>query len=60
VFGVIAMASMVTYGLALVSDIGLAPNVAQTKRGSDPLFLNTAWTVQIRRGVLIESFSEEC
>ena len=52
-FGVIAIASMVMYGLAMVSDIGLGPNVVQSKRGGDPLFLNTAWTVQIRRGVLI-------
>ena len=52
-FGVIAIASMVLYGLAMVSDIGLGSNVVQSKRGSDPLFLNTAWTVQIRRGVLI-------
>lgn len=52
-FGVIAIASMVMYGLAMVSDIGLGPSIVQSKRGSDPLFLNTAWTVQIRRGVLI-------
>lgn len=52
-FAVIAIASMVMYGLAMVSDIGLGPSIVQSKRGSDPLFLNTAWTVQIRRGVLI-------
>jgi O-antigen/teichoic acid export membrane protein len=52
-FGVIAIASMVMYGLAMVSDIGLGPSIVQSKRGRDPLFLNTAWTVQIRRGVLI-------
>jgi O-antigen/teichoic acid export membrane protein len=52
-FGVMAIASLVMYGLALISDVGLGPNVVYSKRGNDPLFLNTAWLIQIRRGALI-------
>jgi O-antigen/teichoic acid export membrane protein len=52
-FGVMAVASMVMYGLAMISDIGLTPNIVYSKRGNDPVFLNTAWAIQIRRGVLI-------
>jgi O-antigen/teichoic acid export membrane protein len=56
-FGVMAIASMVMYGMALISDIGVGPNIVYSKRGDDPLFLNTAWAIQIRRGVIIWLFA---
>ena len=56
-FGVMSIASMVMYGLALMSDVGLGPNVIYSKRGNDALFLNTAWAIQIRRGALIWCFA---
>ena len=40
-FGVMAIAWVVMTGLAMFSDLGLKPNVVQSKRGSDPVFLNT-------------------
>ena len=52
-FGVMAIANMIMIGLAMFSDIGLRQNVVQSKRGSDPGFLNTAWGIQILRGVLL-------
>jgi O-antigen/teichoic acid export membrane protein len=52
-FGVMAIAMMVMYGLALFSDIGLRQSIVQSKRGNDAVFLNTAWAIQIVRGVLI-------
>lgn len=52
-FGVMAIAMMVLVGLALFSDVGLKPSVVQNKRGDDPLFLNTAWTIQIARGAVL-------
>lgn len=52
-FGVMAIATTVTVILALLSDIGLRQNIIQSKRGDDPVFLNTAWTVQIIRGLLL-------
>jgi O-antigen/teichoic acid export membrane protein len=52
-FGVMAIASVVMVGLALFSDLGLRQNIVQSRRGSDPAFLNTAWAVQILRGLVL-------
>jgi len=49
-FGLMALVSVVTVGLAMFSDVGIAPSIAQSKRGDDPDFLNTAWTIQVIRG----------
>jgi O-antigen/teichoic acid export membrane protein len=56
-FGVMSIASMVMYGLALISDVGIGPNIVYSRRGSDALFRNTAWAIQIRRGALIWLFA---
>ncbi len=52
-FGLMALISVVTIGLMLFSDIGLGPAIAQNRRGDDPDFLNTAWTLQVLRGVFL-------
>jgi O-antigen/teichoic acid export membrane protein len=52
-FGTIAIATIVMSGLAMFSDLGLRQSIVQSKRGNDPAFLNTAWSVQIVRGVLL-------
>lgn len=52
-FGEIALVSTLTLGISFLSDIGLAPSVIQSKRGDDPAFLNTAWTLQVLRGAMI-------
>jgi O-antigen/teichoic acid export membrane protein len=52
-FGVMAIASTVLVGLAMFSDVGLRQNIVQSKRGEQPDFLNTAWVIQIVRGLLI-------
>ncbi len=52
-FGVMAIATTVMIGLAMFSDVGLRQSVVQSHRGSEPSFLNTAWTIQILRGVVI-------
>jgi len=49
-FGIMAIAMTVTVVLTLLSDIGLHQNIIQSKRGDDPVFLDTAWVVQIYRG----------
>jgi O-antigen/teichoic acid export membrane protein len=56
-FGVMAIAMMVLVGLALFSDVGLKPSIIQSKRGHEPSFLNTAWVVQILRGVVLWCFA---
>ena len=52
-FGVMAIAGIVMTGLAMFSDLGLKQNIIQSRRGSDPVYLNTAWVVQIVRGVVL-------
>ena len=49
-FGVMAIATMVMVILGMLSDIGLTQNIVQSRRGDDPVFLDTAWVVQIVRG----------
>ena len=49
-FGVMAIASTVLFGLVMFSDMGLRQNVVQSERGNDALYLNTVWTIQIVRG----------
>jgi O-antigen/teichoic acid export membrane protein len=49
-FGLMALITTVTVGLMLFSDIGISPAIAQSKRGDDPAFLDTAWTIQVLRG----------
>lgn len=52
-FGLMAIVYVFMAGLALFSDLGINQNIIQNRRGDDPDFLNTAWVVQILRGVLI-------
>jgi O-antigen/teichoic acid export membrane protein len=53
VFGLMAIAVMVNVIAALLTDLGIHQNIIQSKRSDDPVFLNTAWTVQIIRGAII-------
>ena len=39
--------------LGLFSDIGLGPNIVRSPRGDDPQFLDTAWTLQVARGLIL-------
>ncbi|MHB2080675.1 MULTISPECIES: oligosaccharide flippase family protein [Pseudomonas] len=52
-FGVMAIATTVAVVLQLLSDVGLRPNVIQSSRGDEPLFLDTVWTVQVIRGFVL-------
>lgn len=52
-FGLMALVQTFMTGLAMFSDIGIGPSIIQNRRGEDPDFLNTAWTIQIGRGVLL-------
>jgi O-antigen/teichoic acid export membrane protein len=52
-FGVMVLANVIMVGLALFSDIGLRQGIVQSKRGDDPNYLNTVWTIQIIRGVAL-------
>jgi O-antigen/teichoic acid export membrane protein/glycosyltransferase involved in cell wall biosynthesis len=52
-FGLMQVANAILLGVNMLSDVGIGPNIIQSKRGHDPRFLNTAWTVQVIRGVLL-------
>jgi O-antigen/teichoic acid export membrane protein len=52
-FGELTLVTTIVVGISLLSDIGLAPSVIQSSRGDDPVFLNTAWTIQVLRGVML-------
>ncbi len=52
-FGIMAIIQVVLTGVAMFSDFGLRSSIIQDKRGDDPAFLNTAWTLQILRGFVL-------
>lgn len=52
-FGIMALVTVLLVGLMLFSDMGTGPAIMQSKRGDDPDFLNTAWTLQILRGGML-------
>ncbi|MEZ5714961.1 MAG: oligosaccharide flippase family protein [Paracoccaceae bacterium] len=50
-FGMMALISVFLMGLNQFSDVGVAPAIMSSKRGDDEDFLNTAWTIQVMRGL---------
>src|SRR6056297_1388295 len=52
-FGIMAIVQVVLGGVAMFSDIGIRASIVQNPRGDEPDFLNTAWTVQIIRGIFL-------
>ena len=48
-FGLMAVVYMLATALALFSDLGVARSVVLSPRGTDPEFLDTAWTIQMIR-----------
>ncbi len=52
-FGMMAILQIVIYALHMLTDVGIETSIVQKDRGSHPDFLNTAWTIQTLRGLLI-------
>ncbi len=52
-FGVMALVNIFLQGLHMFSDVGIGTSIIQHKRGEEPAFVNTAWTVQVVRGVYL-------
>ena len=52
-FGEMTLVTTLMTGITLLSDIGLAPSVIQSAKGDEPDFLNTAWTIQMLRGLAL-------
>ncbi len=55
-FGLMAVANTLRVGIELFSDIGIAQSIVNNKRGDEPAFLNTAWTLAILRGLALWLF----
>ena len=56
-FGLMALVMVVIAALEMFSVTGIGPSIIQNKRGEDPAFLNTAWSVQIIRGFVLWAFA---
>ncbi|PIE14234.1 MAG: polysaccharide biosynthesis protein [Rhodobacterales bacterium] len=52
-FGMMVLVSVFMMGLVMFSDLGIGPSIMQSKRGDDPDFLDTAWTLQVIRGPVL-------
>lgn len=52
-FGVMALVQVFLTGLQMFSDLGVNLSIIQDKRGEDRDFLNTAWTIQVLRGIFL-------
>jgi O-antigen/teichoic acid export membrane protein len=52
-FGLMALINVFLAGLEMLSDIGVHAAIIHNKRGDDPEFLCTAWTIGVIRGVVL-------
>ena len=52
-FGTMALVTVLLVGLTMLSDLGIQPAIQSSKRGDDPDFLNTAWTLNMIRAVML-------
>ncbi len=52
-FGLMSLVWVFLQGMANLSDMGVSQSILQSKRGEDRAFLDTAWTIQVMRGVFL-------
>jgi O-antigen/teichoic acid export membrane protein len=52
-FGLMAIVNGVMQGLVMLSDVGIGQSIIRHARRDDPEFYNTAWTLQIIRGMML-------
>lgn len=52
-FALNLLVSVFLQGLQMFSDVGIRPSVVRSPRGDDPVYLDTAWTLQLIRGSII-------
>jgi O-antigen/teichoic acid export membrane protein len=53
VFGVMAIITALLVGMELMSEVGVRTAIIQNKNGENKYFLDTAWTIQIIRGIFL-------
>ncbi len=49
-FGLMTIVALFLTGSQMLTDVGIVTGIIRSKRGDDPVFLNTAWVLQILRG----------
>lgn len=52
-FGVMTIAGALVQALEMFADVGVGLSIVQHRRGDEPAFLNTAWTIQVIRGLVL-------
>ncbi len=52
-FGLMAVVNTLRIGVELFSDVGIPQSIVNNKNGDDPVFLDTAWTLQVIRGAVL-------
>ena len=52
-FGLVGLVGVFLAGLSMFSELGILANVVQHSRGDEPEFLNTAYSIQVVRGLCI-------
>ncbi len=56
-FGLMALINVFLMCLEMLSDIGVHAAIIHNKRGDDPEFLCTAWTIGVLRGIVLWAFA---
>jgi O-antigen/teichoic acid export membrane protein len=52
-FGIVAAGTMIVMALNMLSDVGLGQSVVKSQRGEEKSFLDTLYSIQILRGLVI-------
>jgi O-antigen/teichoic acid export membrane protein len=52
-FGVMVVLTSLRVGAELFTDVGIGQNVIASPKGWNPVYYNTAWTMQLLRGVML-------
>lgn len=53
IFGLMSVVQILFTGIEMLSDVGITPAIIQNPRADTPGFLNTAWTIQVIRGLAL-------
>lgn len=52
-FGLMTLITVLLVGLKLFSDVGISQSIMRSPRGDDPVFLDSAWSLDVVRGFLL-------
>jgi O-antigen/teichoic acid export membrane protein len=53
IFGLMAVVNAIRTGVELLSDVGITQNIISNPGGDNPDFYDTAWTLQVLRGIAL-------